>query len=52
MTWVAIDTVTDRIVGIGDQSTVTLAANKHSSLSGNKTLIRMLKVGMVLKQYK
>lgn len=44
--WIAIDTKTFRIVGIGTQSQARNKANIHEKLSGNNTLIRTLKIGM------
>lgn len=49
--WLAIDTKTDRIVGYGDQGGAQVAANEHGTLSGNKTVLRKLRIGMVIKEY-
>ena len=49
--WVAIDTKTHRIVDFGGQSAVKLSANEHKKLSGNETVLRTLKIGMVLGDY-
>ena len=49
--WVAVDTNTQRIIDFGGQSGVKLSANEHEKLSGNKTITRKLKVGMVLRDY-
>lgn len=49
--WIAIDTKTHRIVDFGGQDACQLSANEHLKLSGNKTIIRTLKVGMVLGDY-
>jgi len=46
--WVAIDVTTNRIVGFGSQSDAQTAANTHNTLSGNKTKVRTLKVGMII----
>lgn len=51
MTWIAIDTKTDKIVGIGDQSKVQVIANGHTNLSGNKTIVRRLRIGMTITDY-
>ena len=47
-TWVAIDTVTNRIVGIGSQADAQNSANVHKKLSNNNTIIRKLRVGMII----
>ena len=49
--WVSIDTKTHRIVDFGGQDACQLSANEHSKLSGNETVIRTLKIGMVLEHY-
>ena len=49
--WVAIDTKTHRIVDFGGQGGCQISADEHTKLSGNKTVIRTLKVGMVLGEY-
>ena len=49
--WVAIDTNTHRIIDFGGQSAVQSSANEHQKLSGNKTILRTLKVGMILGDY-
>lgn len=51
MTWIAIDVITDKIVGIGNQSDAQLEANRHKCLSGNTTIVRLLRVGMTIKDY-
>jgi len=48
MTWIAIDTKTNRIVGFGSQSEAKLSANTHKQLSGNDTITRKLRVGMII----
>lgn len=50
--WVAVDTRTDRIVDFGGQSAVQESANVHFKLSGNRAVIRKLRVGMILGEYK
>ena len=47
--WLAIDTKTNRVVGFGTQGDAQVAANDHSKLSGNKTILRKLRVGMIIK---
>jgi len=49
--WLAIDTKTDRIIDFGGHGAVQLSANEHNKLSGNKTVVRTLKVGMMIKDY-
>ena len=51
MTWVAVDSKTDRIVAIGTQSEASSEGTKYFRLSGNRTIVRKLKVGMILKEY-
>jgi len=46
--WLAIDTKTNRIVDFGGQAAVQLSANEHAKLSENKTILRTLKVGMII----
>ena len=46
--WLAIDTSTNRVVGFGTQGEAQSTANEHSKLSGNKTILRKLRVGMVI----
>lgn len=48
--WVAIDTATDKLVGFGDRSTVDKSKNRHTNLSGNAVKVRLLKVGMTIKE--
>jgi len=48
MTWIAIDLTTNRIVGFGSQSEARLSANTHEKLSGNDTITRKLRVGMII----
>ncbi len=50
--WVAVDTNTHRIIDFGGQSAVQSSANEHQKLSGNDTILRTLKVGMILGDYK
>ena len=49
--WLAIDTKTNRLVDFGGQSAVQQSANEHAKLSGNSTVLRKLKVGMVIMDY-
>ena len=51
MSWIAIDTKTNRIVAVGDQSHAGTVARLHARLSGNKTIIRSVKVGMLIGDY-
>lgn len=46
--WLAIDTKTNRLIDFGGQSAAKLSANQHEQLSGNKTVLRTLKIGMVI----
>ena len=53
--WISIDTKTNRIVSVGSgehgQSKAKREGNEHALLSGNKVVLRSLKVGMTIGGY-
>ena len=49
--WIAVDKTTNRIVAIGTQSEVASNAAFHTKISGNPTVNRKLRVGMILGDY-
>ena len=46
--WLALDAKTKRVVGFGIQSDAANQANLHKKLSGNDTVIRKLRIGMIV----
>ena len=50
--WVAVDSRTDRIVAFGTQSEATRQAKIHTELSDNETIVRKLRIGITLLDYR